>query len=167
MRKYKKILILIFCLWNLNACNSSENKIVIDKKTCYRSKSKINTAKRTIPIVTIQDGDFEVFDYERYKENPKKADSDFYERLTFQISNTIDSFFIKDQDLLTTDGIYEFHGGMKALANTDFRIKIGFIKGKKVGSDWLIEVSVGVVDKQKTDSVIQKISFSEIFKRCN
>lgn len=121
-------------------------------------------------------GDAMVFDYVRIKGDDKKiingdtvitADTDFFERVTFAVESTSDSFNYSGKRLISVNGCYEFHGGEAPLANTDFKIKNGFVKGKKQNGNWFVEVSISVVDKQKADSNIQKITFSDTFKSCN
>jgi hypothetical protein len=86
--------------------------------------------------------------------------------VTFAIKSSIDTFTITTDSIKHLTGFYEFHGGESPLANTDYKIKKGFIKGHKQNDKWIIEASVSVVDRKKTDSSIQEIKFKETFKNC-
>ena len=160
------------------SCQSLDRKLLDDIKitACFRTNSSIIPTSKLVPNVKIQKGDAIVFDYVRDKGYNREiingdtvvtADTDFYERVTFAISSTSDNFHYSGDSLNHVNGYYEFHGGESPLANTDFKIKKGFIKGHRLNDNWIIEASVGVVDKQKPDSIIQEIKFSETFKNCN
>ena len=131
---------------------------------------------KLIPDVQIHEGDAIVFDYVRDKGYNREiingdtvvtADTDFFERVTFAVSSIGETFYYSGDSLNILNGYYEFHGGESQLANTDFKIKKGFIKGHRLNGNWIIEAAIGVVDKQKPDSIIQEIKFSETFKNCN
>jgi signal peptidase I len=160
------------------SCQSQDRKLPDDIKTtaCFRTNSSIIPTNKLVPDVKIQKGDAIVFDYVRDKGYNREiingdtvvtADTDFYERVTFAISSTGDTFYYPGDSLIFVNGYYEFHGGESPLANTDFKIKKGYIKGHRLNGNWIINASIGVVDKQKSDTIIQEIKFSETFKNCN
>lgn len=160
------------------SCQSQDRKLPDDIKTttCFRTNSSIIPTNKLVPEIKIQKGDAIVFDYVRDKGYNREiingdtvvtADTDFFERVTFAISSTGDTFYYSGDSLNFVNGYYEFHGRESPLANTDFKIKKGFIKGHKLNDNWIIDASIGVVDKQKPDSIIQEIKFSETFKNCN
>ena len=159
-------------------CGSKDKELPPDIKVtaCYKTASTLKPTSNRLPMVKILNGDSTVFDFIREKNENQEivngdtvttADTDFYERVTFAIKSSIDSFTITTDSLKYINGFYEFHGGESPLSNTDFKIKKGFIKGHKQNDKWIIEATVSVVDKQKTDSIIQQIQFKEVFKNCN
>ncbi|MEG4904455.1 hypothetical protein [Microcoleus sp. F10-A1] len=165
-------------LLTLLSCQYQDKKLpdVIKTTACFRTNSSIIPTDKSVPDVKIQKGDAVVFDYVRDKGYKREiingdtvvtADTDFYERVTFAISSTGETFYYSGDSLIFANGYYEFHGGESPLANTDFKIKKGFIKGHKLNGNWIINASIGVIDKQKPDSIIQVIKFSETFKNCN
>jgi signal peptidase I len=165
-------------LFTLLSCHSQDRKLPDDIKTtaCFRRNSSIIPTHKLVPEVKIQKGDAIVFDYVRDKGYNREiingdtvvtADTDFFERVTFAINLIGDTFYYSGDSLNIVNGYYEFHGGESPLANTDFKIRRGFIKGHKLNGDWIIDASIGVVDKQKQDSIIQEIKFSGTFKNCN
>jgi hypothetical protein len=172
--------IALFILFILLVYNSnSQDKTltpIIKTTACVKTHSSILRMYASVPFVEIQKGDSIVFDYVRLKERDKEirngdtitwADTEFFERVTFEISPHAGSFYFADDNLKYTNGYYEFHGGEAPLANTDFKIRKGFIKGFKVNGEWTIEASIGVVDRQNIDSILQEIKFKETFKNCN
>lgn len=167
-----------FFLLTFFSCKSQDRKLPNDVKTtaCFKTHSSIIPTNKFVPEVKIQKGDAIVFDYVREKGYDREiingdtivtADTDFFERVTFAVNTTADTFFYSGDSLKFVNGYYEFHGGEAPLANTDFKIKKGFIKGNKVKGKWIIEVSIGVVDKQNSNKTIQEIKFSHTFKNCN
>jgi hypothetical protein len=159
-------------------CKSQDRELPPDVKTTayYKTHSSIIATNKLIPDVKIRAGEATVFDYVRDKADDREiingdtvvtADTDFFERVTFEINSAVDTFYYKDDSLELVNGFYEFHGGEAPLANTDFKVRKGFIKGHKQDGDWIIEASIGVVDRQKTDSNIQEIKFNQTFKNCN
>lgn len=169
--------LLIFFLSFVCDCKSQDKELPpqIETTSCYKANSSILPMPASFPFVEIQKGDSIVFDYIRFKGQDRHiyngdtittADTEFFEKVTFEINSHIDTFYFADDNLQYLNGCYEFHGGEAPLANTDFKIRKGFIKGHKVNGEWIIEASIGVVDKQNIDSTLQEIKFKEIFKNC-
>jgi hypothetical protein len=143
---------------------------------CFKASASLRPTSNILPMVEILNGDSTVFDFVRAKSDNQEivdgdtvttADTDFYERVTFAIKSDVDTFSIASDSLKYLNGYYEFHGGESPLPYTDFKIRKGFIRGHRQDGNWIIEASIGVVDRQKKDSVIQEIKFKETFKNCN
>ncbi len=162
----------------LLGCNSQEKKLphYIKTAACFKTHSSIDPGNELFPKIDIKTGEATVFDYVRSKGYDREirngdtvitADTDFFERVIFEINSSGDTFYYAGDSLKFINGFYEFHGGEAPLPNTDFKIKSGFIRGHKQNGSWIIEASIGVVDKYKTDSSIQEIKFNQTFQNCN
>lgn len=173
-----RLSLIILISLSIFGCGSQDKELPLDIKVtaCYKTAATLRPTSNRLPMVNILKGDSTVFDYIRDKNDNQEivngdtvttADTDFYERVTFAIKPGIDAFTISADSLKYLNGFYEFHGGESLLANTDFKIKKGFIKGHKQNDKWIIEASISVVDRQKTDSIIQQIKFKDTFKNCN
>ena len=173
-----RTLLKIFISTFISGCGLQDKELPsdINVTACYMTAATLRPTSNRLPMVTILNGDSTVFDFIRDKNANQEivngdtvtiADTDFYERVTFAIKSGIDTFIITTDSLKYLNGFYEFHGGESPLANTDFKIKKGFIKGHKQNDNWIIEASISVVDRQKTDSSVQQIKFKEVFKNCN
>lgn len=148
----------------------------IEVTACYNTGASLGPKSNRLQMVEIIKGDSTVFEYIWYKNANQEIvngdtvttpDTDFYERVSFVIKSNIDTFTITADSLKYLNGYYEFHGGESPNANTDFKIKTGFIKGYKQNDKWIVEASISVSDRVKTDSIIQQIMFKEVFTKCN